>query len=215
MLGLRGRFPQRHKLNIPAPLSAAFNPAYDRYPKQGSDTEHVLSKDETQKKLSSYHLFMKQAKRQGGHFSGPALLLPGEDAEGMPAPWDSAAGRRWAARSTPLSARLLWQPPWSPWILEKSDHCGNLSRKFNILLSVTMPSFWETQSWRLKIKQQCGNSETNSSAPVHPSRHAWSPQSPVTLSPDQLRSSQETTCKCIPAEQYHPQHLSAVDAQLQ
>lgn len=51
-----------------------------------------------------------------------------------------------------LSAHLLWQPLWSPWILEKSDHCGNLSLKLNILLSVMMQSFWETQSWRLKIK---------------------------------------------------------------
>lgn len=43
---------------------------------------HVLSKDGTQKRLSNYHLSVTQTKRQRGRFRGPALLLPGEDAEG-------------------------------------------------------------------------------------------------------------------------------------
>lgn len=119
----------------------------------------------------------------------------------------------------PLPACSLWQLPWSQWILEKSDHCRNLSLRFNTLLSVMMQSFWETQYWQLKIKQQRGNSETNSSAPIHPSHHTWSPRSPVVLSPDPLSSSgescAETTCKGVSAERYHPQHLPVADAELQ
>lgn len=141
------------------------------------------------------------------------LALPGEDVEGT-----QRRRQDMGHTERPLPACSLWQPPWCPWILEKSVHCGDLSLN-NILLSVMMQSFWETQSWRLKIKQQCGNSKTHSSAPMHPSWHTWSPQSPVALSPDPLSSSREscseTTCRYVPAEQYHPQHLPVVDVELQ
>lgn len=48
-LGMRGRFPQRHKLNLAVPLGTAFRLVYDRYSRQSSDTKHVLSKDKMQK----------------------------------------------------------------------------------------------------------------------------------------------------------------------
>lgn len=102
--------------------------------------------------------------------------------------WDRRCGA-WGTHSRHICSDSH-PGPWGFW--KKSDHCGNLSLKFNNLLSVRMQSFWEIQSWQLKIKQPCGNSETNSSAPVHPSQHAWSPQSPVILSPDQVQSPQES-----------------------
>lgn len=49
VLAMRGRFPQRHKLNLAVPLGTAFSLVYDRYSRQSSDTTHVLSKDKMQK----------------------------------------------------------------------------------------------------------------------------------------------------------------------
>lgn len=187
VLGIKDRFPQRHKRNLTVPLRAALNTTYGRCLKQGSDTKHVPSKDKTQKKLPSYQLFINSDKM-------PERLLwlacpsPGEDTEGT-----LARGTGDVVHEAPILGTFALRATLvSEDFGKKNDHCGNLSLKFNILLSVRMQSFWEIQSWQLKIKQPCGNSETNSSAPVHPSQHAWSPQSPVILSPDQVQSPQES-----------------------
>lgn len=58
VLGIKDRFPQRHKRNFTVPLRAALNTTYGRCLKQGSDTKHVPAKDKTQKKLPSYQLFV-------------------------------------------------------------------------------------------------------------------------------------------------------------
>lgn len=85
VLGIKDRFPQRHKRNLAVPLRAALNTTYGRSLKQGSDTKHVSSKDKTWKRLSSYHLFVTQTKCQRGFYDWPSFLLPGEDTEGTPA----------------------------------------------------------------------------------------------------------------------------------
>lgn len=83
---------------LAVPLSAAFNPAADRYPKQGSDTKHVLSKDKMQKELPNYHLFITQTKRPrcrcrgqdagapGGGCGGDAAPQAGHGTHGAPTP---------------------------------------------------------------------------------------------------------------------------------
>lgn len=86
VLGIKDRFPQRHKRNLAVPLRAALNTTYGRCLKQGSDTKHDPSKDKTQKNLSSYQLFVTQTKCQRSFLYWPALLLPGEDREGTWAP---------------------------------------------------------------------------------------------------------------------------------
>lgn len=129
-------------------------------------------------------------------------------------PWDRSCAA-WSTRSQHICSDSC---PGLCGFWKKSDHCGNLSLKFNILLSVRMQSFWEIQPWQLKIKQPCGNSETSSSAPMHPNQPGVLK---VQLYLAQMRSIVhrrtvlEATWKCIPAEQYHPQHLPAVDVELQ
>lgn len=86
VLGIKDRFPQRHKRNLAVPLRAALNTTYGRCLKQGSDTKHVPSKDKTRKKLPSYQPFVTQTKCQRGFFDWPALVLPREDMEGTLAP---------------------------------------------------------------------------------------------------------------------------------
>lgn len=86
VLGIKDRFPQKHKPNLAVPLRAALNTTYGRCLKQGSDTKHVPSKHKTWKKLSSYQLFVTQTKYERGFFDWPALLSPGEDMEGTLAP---------------------------------------------------------------------------------------------------------------------------------
>lgn len=136
--GMKGRFPQGHKLSLAVTLSAAFSPTYDRCPKQDSDTKHVLSKGETQKKLSSYHLFVTQAKRQRGRLRWLPFSFQGEGAEWTPALRAAPQAADGARRAPALSPCPLAATVVSVDFGKKSDNCGNLSLKFNILLSVTM-----------------------------------------------------------------------------
>lgn len=184
MLGIRDRFPQRRKRNLAVPLRAALNTTYGRCLKQGGDTKHVPSKDKAQKYLSSYQLFITETKCQRGFFDCPSSPRGGHGRD--TGPWD----RRCAAWSTRSQHICSDSHPGLCGFWKKSDYCGNLSLKFNILLFVRMQFFWEIQS--RPLKQPCRNSETNSSAPVHPSQQAWSPQSPVVLSPDQVHSPLES-----------------------